>query len=95
MTGADLIQKERERQLVEEGFTAESDAKYIYGELGVAAECYITEARYFPNANFREHRWPWDKKWWKPGPTAIRMLTKAGALIAAEIDRRLRAGEKP
>jgi hypothetical protein len=30
--------------------------------------------------------WPWDESWWKPGDR-IRELAKAGALIAAEIDR--------
>lgn len=38
--------------------------------------------------------WPWAKAWWKPAPTTksedrIRELSKAGALIAAEIDRLL------
>jgi hypothetical protein len=31
--------------------------------------------------------WPWDQDWWKPSPDPIRNLVKAGALIAAEIDR--------
>jgi hypothetical protein len=31
--------------------------------------------------------WPWDPSWWKPSPDPIRNLVKAGALIAAEIDR--------
>lgn len=32
--------------------------------------------------------WPWHPKWWKPTPDdRIRELAKAGALIAAEIDR--------
>jgi len=39
----------------------------------------------------RNHRWPWDLGWWKPSPGTnegrIRELQKAGALIAAEIDR--------
>lgn len=36
----------------------------------------------------RDHRWPWDDMWWKPSPNdRIRELQKAGALIAAEIDR--------
>ena len=30
--------------------------------------------------------WPWHRQWWKPD-TRIRNLVKAGALIAAEIDR--------
>lgn len=37
-------------------------------------------------------RWPWDAEWWKPTPDdRIRELVKAGALIAAEIDRLRRA----
>ena len=32
--------------------------------------------------------WPWNVVWWKPTPDdRIRELAKAGALIAAEIDR--------
>jgi hypothetical protein len=38
--------------------------------------------------------WPWSKKWWKPSSDPIRNLVKAGALIAAEIDRLQRA-KKP
>lgn len=37
--------------------------------------------------------WPWDAKWWKPTPdNRVRELVKAGALIAAEIDRLQRHG---
>lgn len=31
--------------------------------------------------------WPWDENWWKPSLDPIRNLVKAGALLAAEIDR--------
>jgi len=31
--------------------------------------------------------WPWEASWWKPSDDPIRNLAKAGALIAAEIDR--------
>lgn len=31
--------------------------------------------------------WPWDVSWWKPSADPERNLVKAGALIAAEIDR--------
>lgn len=37
------------------------------------------------------HRdWPWEPEAWKPSDDPIRNLEKAGALIAAEIDRLLR-----
>lgn len=40
-----------------------------------------------------DQRWPhsWDKKFWKPSLDPTRNLEKAGALIAAAIDRRLEA----
>lgn len=38
----------------------------------------------------RVPRWPWGDEWWKPSDDPIRNLEKAGALIAAEIDRLLR-----
>ena len=31
--------------------------------------------------------WPWHRCWWKPSDDPIRNLVKAGALLAAEIDR--------
>lgn len=31
--------------------------------------------------------WPWEACWWKPTTDSVRNLVKAGALIAAEIDR--------
>lgn len=52
------------------------------------------------NVNLVDVFWPshWDQSWWKPsdgdGPDdRIRDLVKAGALIAAEIDRIQRMGE--
>lgn len=35
----------------------------------------------------RRYSWPWDEEWWKPSEDPVRNLVKAGALIAAEIDR--------
>ncbi len=35
--------------------------------------------------------WPWADEWWKPSQEPIDNLVKAGALIAAEIDRLQRA----
>jgi len=34
-----------------------------------------------------EHFWPFDLSMWKPGTDRVRQLVKAGAMIAAEIDR--------
>ena len=41
--------------------------------------------------DWRVPRWPWEAAWWKPNGDPIRNLEKAGALIAAEIDRLQRA----
>lgn len=37
--------------------------------------------------NFVHQMWPWAEHWFKPTHGATRNLVKAGALIAAEIDR--------
>jgi hypothetical protein len=44
----------------------------------------------------RPRLWPWERRWWKPTPDdRIRELAKAGALIAAEIDRLLAKPQHP
>ncbi|MCX7010261.1 MAG: hypothetical protein NTY53_23985, partial [Kiritimatiellaeota bacterium] len=79
--GAALIAEERRRQITEEGWTEEHDAQHTHGQLAHAAVAYILEEPY--------RFWPlgWAKEWWKPDSSYVRNLTKAGALIAAEIDR--------
>lgn len=86
------IIRERVRQVHGEGWTAEhDDAEHGYGELARAASCY---------ACGDDEYWPWDAYWWKPAwrigrviqtpddaRLRIRDLERAGALIAAEIDR--------
>lgn len=94
-TGVQLIQEERERQLSQEEFSDEMDDQYIDQELAEAAACYATPVndRPFPVRESGQAPliWPWSPKWWKPTPQdRIRELQKAGALIAAEIDRLLR-----
>lgn len=90
-TGAELIAEERQRQLNKEGWTAEHDEQWINGELLDAAEAYLRYVRTGNEICFgsvpAELIWPWDSKWWKPSRDRVRNLVKAGALIAAEIDR--------
>lgn len=94
-TGIELIAAERERQVSKEGWTPEHDDQHTDGSLAVAAACYALNER-----GPLEHRhyfdvpviWPWHVLDWKPTPDdPVRELVKAGALIAAEIDRLLRA----
>ena len=84
MTGVELIAIERERQIKEEGFDAKHDDHHKDGELVWAAITYAFPTRHVR----RDHMWPFSISWWKPTPDdRIRELEKAGALIAAEIDR--------
>jgi hypothetical protein len=99
MTGAELIIAERWRQIEKEGWTHDHDDQHLYGELAAAAISYIAHAAQLPikakvtvESEFgwiRKwlHPWPWEARWWKPDPDPVRNLVKAGALIAAEIDR--------
>ena len=97
-TGIELITAERERQIKEEGWTPDHDAQHTNGELADAAATYAMTLRnrlnlmilaQEKNPNLKQlPTWPFDKKWWKPSEKdRIRELIKAGALIAAEIDR--------
>jgi hypothetical protein len=103
MNGADRIARERGRQIEVEGWSAERDDAYIKGELAQAAYCYAlpTEIRRIGDMDFPLDLWPegWDRSWWKPGDGSVmgrvRELEKAGALLAAEIDRLLRLAGTP
>jgi hypothetical protein len=75
-TGINIIARERERQISEEGFTLAHDDQWTHGELIDAAVAYATN-----NVSV----FPW--KIWHPSLYTIQNLARAGALIAAEIDR--------
>lgn len=100
-TGAGRIAAERQRQIAVEGFSPEHDDAYVGAELVYAARSYLGAAKFcsYGSAAFQDLDdrpfliWPWPKEWWKPSPDPIRNLEKAGALIAAEIDRLQRAKE--
>jgi len=96
-TGVELIAAERKRQ-IEKGWTAEHDDKaHNTGSLAKAAICYALEPDERKSKDDRPYSswfldfWPWEYDGWKPTPdNRIRELEKAGALIAAEIDRLIR-----
>ena len=102
--GAKRIAAERQRQIEQEGFCPLHDDSHGDEALAWAAACYAAPLPIYA-AVYRERPgvaqpladpWPWDRKWDKrpvrPVPPAerVRALEKAGALIAAEIDRLLR-----
>jgi hypothetical protein len=82
--GLSLITAERLRQIAVEGYTPEHDAEHGGGELALAAAAYALAASCRQNQG--AVWWPWDSGY-KPGPQPLDSLVKAGALIAAEIDR--------
>lgn len=90
-TGIAMIERERNRQIEQEGWSAKHDDSHKNAELLWAAICYAREIAYRAVAEqFYQpvpEEWPWDGYWWKPSTDTIRQLSKAGALIAAEIDR--------
>lgn len=99
--GAVAILQERDRQEAVEQFSPLEDDAYVNGELLSAAVSYTYESLsmiWAPNGvgdcpvqGWAPEQWPWDPDWWKPSADPIRNLEKAGALIAAEIDRLQRA----
>lgn len=102
--GVSLILKERVRQIEKEKWSSENDDRN--GGLVKAAVCYALpegsrNGTLFLgkgisiNVDFKSHFWPWSAAWWKPTPdNRIKELAKAGALIAAEIDRLQRLKDK-
>jgi hypothetical protein len=103
MKSLDMITAERERQIDDEGWDDEHDDRHTDGELARAAICYtanalgvevkeVGTAQRFTVGNL----WPWSEDWDKRDKhDDLRSLTIAGALIAAEIDRRLRERDAP
>ena len=90
-TGIEQIKEERERQLNELGYTLEHDQMYDSPQDMIVAACI------YANLGIEEHpdheflhqmadAWPWDLKYFKPKDQR-RNLVRAGALIAAALDR--------
>jgi len=81
--GAGLIATERQRQIDVEGWTPDHDDGQARDEIARAAAQYAIPT-YLRGVSL----WPWGSEWWKPTPSdRVKELVKAGALIAAEIDR--------
>lgn len=90
--GVKVIAAERKRQIDIERFTPIMDDHQTSSQLANAAACYampsIVRHLRVGDSSLFEHLWPFDMVWWKPSPARrIRELAKAGALIAAEIER--------
>ena len=90
--GASLIAAERRRQMEQESWSPDHDDQWDKSELIAAGVSYAIYAHWqardpecleHPTSPFA---WPWDEQWWKP-KDRLSNLVRAGALIAAEIDR--------
>lgn len=83
--GVDLIKAERIRQIEFFVFDKEHDKKYTDQSLALTACHYALPNEIHSFLNL----WPrsWNRDWNKKGSNRLRDLEKAGALIAAEIDR--------
>jgi hypothetical protein len=97
-TAIEMIADERERQKSEEGWSEEHDDAHSEEELASAAACYAMpeEFRYYLRSRdgrkvIAPMQWPWAPSWWKP-KDRMSDLVRAGALIAAEIERLQRRG---
>ncbi len=98
-TGTQIITEERERQISQEGWTQAHDDEHRDYELSRAAAVYADAAGLVAAGGESdkvkhsiltygcETPWPWTPEWLKITSDPIRLLAKAGALIAAEIDR--------
>lgn len=103
MNGIERIAAERKRQIETKGYTPEHDDEHINGELAVAAACYTVgddithcEVKYIDGDGMIDvdgDAFPWPEHDTRNQPRIDR-LAIAGALIAAEIDREIRAAGK-
>lgn len=84
-TGIEIIAEERTRQIEKEGWSESHDDEHFTGALAGAGASY---ALWHWSRTDAERLFPFDKKWLKASEEdRVRNLAKAGALIAAEIDR--------
>lgn len=104
MIGIERIAAERKRQVEEEGWTPEHDDQHNPEDLERAAACYaappstiyfvrrpVGGSSEFYDSVYVPRDWPFDAEWWKPTPgNRERDLEKAGALLAAALDLRMR-----
>ena len=95
----ELIRAERLRQIEKEGFTQEHDAEHEDNKLAQAAASYALDEEVrdaistlcTPEMRYEGAppvTWPFGDEYWKPSPDdRLRELTKAGALIVAEMEK--------
>ena len=88
--GARMIADERDRQIKESGYTEAHDDEHRQGELAIAAAQLAVDGTDEAVSDFYASRDVWGLIE-KHKADRTRQLIIAGALLAAEVDRRLRA----
>ena len=90
-TAIELIAAERTRQIKKEGYDSAHDDQLDDNSLGRAAACYALDSKITDKEIWGRPLldliWPFDPEYWKPDASRIRNLVKAGALIAAQIEK--------
>lgn len=81
-TGVQLIAKERKKQIKKWGTTSAHDVDHYEGELKTAALYALTGESQYKQTGFEDFEESTDEK------GELQRLVTAGALIAAEIDRK-------
>jgi hypothetical protein len=94
MNGAELISLERARQRYTEGYSLTHDDGHIFGELAVQAAALAVHHTDAVVTLDGEQSDLWKLLCEERDAGVIRNLVKAGALIAAEIDRLQRAEQR-
>lgn len=84
-TGLELITEERVKQIGKYGYTGYHDVGYQNKELLWGALTYLKKAMWEKNFNEKE-TWPFEMKYFND-EGYVESLKKAGAFIAAELDR--------
>jgi len=90
VSGLDLIVEEREKQ-IGNGYGADHDDEHVDDELVQAAEHCLDRVMKRPV----RIAWPWPEIDGHGDWSTMRQLIVAGALIVAELERRMRTGESP
>jgi hypothetical protein len=95
-----LVRDERNRQINAEGFDDQHDDAHDGGDLSRAGRCYAAfaiqqMAGSGPTTLDAPASWPFAAEWWKPSRDPLRNLTKAAALIIAEMDLYIRMDRQP
>jgi hypothetical protein len=107
-TGIELIAIERKRQIEKKGYDKDHDDEWDCGQLALAGAAYAIPPKkrkteiggdaFSACINYSKVLWPFEYRYYNPTPqNRIKELVKAGALIAAEIDRlnRVEKNESP